>query len=165
MPDTHRSDSDAKGQLFDALSRVTAGMLGVEGSGAHMRPMTHFADRDTGTLWFVTSRDTDLARNIGQGATAHHCIIDEGERFYACLRGAIRPSSDAAKLDDLWSPMVAAWFTGRDDPDLLLVEMALQSAEVWTSTDSSMQFGMEIVRANIKSDAKPDIGEHMEITF
>ena len=95
MPDTHRTESEPKTQLFDQLSHVRAGMLGVEGSGAHMRPMTHFADRDKAVLWFITSRQTDLAAEVGQGATAHYCLVGEDTGYFACLRGTIRQSDNS----------------------------------------------------------------------
>jgi general stress protein 26 len=165
MPDTHRTETEPRTQLFDQLSHVRAGMLGVEGSGAHMRPMTHFADRDKAVLWFITSRQTDLAAEVGQGATAHYCLVGEDTGYFACLRGAIRQSDNSEMLDELWNAVAAAWFTGRDDPDLLLLEMSLRDGEVWSATDSRFQFGLEIARANLDRDAKPDIGAHTIVRF
>ncbi len=165
MPDTHHDHSDARAALFDKLDDVRAGMLGVQDHPGHMRPMSHFADTDTAVLWFVTSRDTALASEIGQGGTAHHCVVDEKAGFYACISGPITPVEDKEKLDELWNIFAAAWFEGRDDPDLVLLKMPMAEAEIWRSTESSFHFGLEIARANIDPEKTPDVGSHEKIKF
>lgn len=165
MPDTRDTRADARAELFDKLRDVRAGMLGVKGHSGHMRPMSHFADAEEAVIWFITSRKTDLATDVGQGSTAHYCVVDDGDGFYACVNGPILPYDDSAKLDDLWNVVAAAWFEGRDDPDLMLLKMSLAEAEVWRSTDSGFHFGLEIARANMNPDKEPDVGSHDRLTF
>lgn len=157
-------DTDTKAlteALLDTLEDIRAGMLGVSGSGQHMQPMTHFLDRKTHTLWFITSRETDLVRAVGTGDRAHFTLMDEDEGFYACMSGTIRQSDDRAKLEELWSPMVSAWFEGGpEDPDAVLLHMALTEAAVWRNTAGALKFGVEMARALARSDKQPDIGEH-----
>jgi general stress protein 26 len=125
--------------------------------------MTHFLDEDAGVIRFVTSRKADLAAEVGQGAMGHYCLMTD--EFYAWMSGTISPSEDATKLDELWNPVVAAWFTGRDDPDILLLSMPMREAELWSTTDSSLHFGIEIVRANLDPDREPHVGTHDKIRF
>ncbi len=163
---TRKIHDDARGTLFDVLDDQRVGMLGVIGSDRHMQPMTHFADRNAGALWFVTSKETDLVREIGSGIQAHHCVMTPEGNFHACLDGKLEQSDDSAKLDELWSSVTAAWFEeGRRDPEVTLLKFTLHNAGVWTSTDSSMVFGLEIVRANMSTEHKPEVGDHMVIQF
>ena len=165
MADTDRTETDARGQLFDQLDDVRAGMLGVEGSGQHMQPMTHYFDRDTGELWFITSRDTDLVRGIGQGNTAHFCVQSTSQDFYACLSGPIRQSQDEAKLDEIWSAVAAAFFEGgREDRDVCLLHMPLREAAIWSSSGNPFAFGIEVLRANM-TDGTAKTGTHKVINF
>lgn len=157
-----RDQGEARAELFARLADTRAGMLGVDGTG-RMRPMSHFADEDAGVVWFITSRTADLAAEVGQGATAHYCLV--ADHFYAVISGTVSPSEDDTKLDDLWGPVAAAWFKGREDPDILLLKMPMREAELWTSTESSLHFGLEIARANLDSDHAPDIGTHQKIRF
>lgn len=165
MADTTRTAQDPAGQFFDELARLRAGLLGADRAGASLRPMTHFADREAATIWFLTSRKTDLAEEIGEGAASRFCVMDEEKGIYAVATGMLKPSDDEKKLDELWGPVTGAWFKGRDDPDLMLLRFALHDAELWTSTDSSVQFGLEIARANMDSRHAPDIGAHTQVTF
>ncbi|MFZ1727892.1 MAG: pyridoxamine 5'-phosphate oxidase family protein [Albidovulum sp.] len=158
--------ADARTALFDAMTDVRAGMLGVEGSGQHMQPMTHFLDEDTAELWFITASDTDLVRAVGQGARAHYCVISKDQTLHACLSGTIVQSQDTEKLDALWSPVAAAWFEGgRDDPKVTLLQLTLLDAAVWATTDSMVAQSVEMARATMDAGHKPDIGEHVVVQF
>lgn len=159
--DQHIPDA-ARAELFERLDDIRAGMLGVDGSG-RMRPMSHFADEAAGVLHFITSRKADLAAEVGQGATGHFCLM--APDFHAWIAGTLSPNENAETLDALWGPMSAAWFTGRDDPDILLLTMPMREAELWSSTDSSLHFGFEIVRANLDPDHVPEVGTHDRIRF
>ncbi len=164
MTDTDRTRHDATGQLFDQMDEVRAGMLGVEGSGQHMQPMSHHIDRDARTLWFITAADTDLVRAVGAGAMAHYCVVGQNHDFYACLKGRLSVSHDEARLDEIWSAVAAAWFeNGREDARVTLLKLDLDEASVWSNTSSSMVFAIEIARANLSAGHKPDIGEHKVI--
>ena len=48
---------------------------------------------------------------------------------------------------------------------MTLVEMALDDAEVWGSTDSSTRFGWEIAKANLVDEKTPEVGAKTEIRF
>jgi general stress protein 26 len=162
MTGDRRSTGEARVELFERLADTRVGMLGVDGAG-RMRPMTHFVDEEAGVIRFITSRTTELASEVGQGAMGHYCLVGDG--FHAWISGTISPSDDAAKLDELWNPVAAAWFTGRDDPDILLLTMPMREAELWSSTDSTLHFGIEIARANLDRDREPDVGTHDKIRF
>ena len=155
-----------RAKLFEHLDEVRAGMLGVEGSGQHMQPMTHFADPEEAVLWFLTGLDTDLVRSVGQGAQAHFCLVGKNQDFYACMSGPLEQVEDREKLTELWSPVASAWFPdGIDDPKVCLLRMTLQEAALWTATDSALVFGFEVLRANLSDDRQPDLGEHVVIRF
>lgn len=152
--------------LIDGLKKVRAGMLGVEGSGQHMQPMTHYPDWDRNAIWFLTSKDTDLVRSLRPGSTAHFCVTDQDHGFDACLRGSLTETMDRQKLDEYWSAVAGAWFKGgKDDPDLTMLCLDLVDAALWGSSDSMIKFGFEILKANLNEDETPDLGVHKILTF
>ncbi|MHA6263301.1 pyridoxamine 5'-phosphate oxidase family protein [Arenibacterium sp. CAU 1754] len=160
------SKSEASKTLFDVLEDTRTGMLGITGSGQHFQPMTHFADADEKTLRFITARDTDLAKAVGLGGQAHYTLTNEDKGFYACVSGPIMASENQAKLKELWSPMVGAWFDGGpEDPEAVLLEMPLAEASIWQSTTSGLKFGFELARALMSDERKPDVGDHVVLNF
>lgn len=152
--------------VYAALADLRAGMLGVEGSGQHMQPMTHFVDEAAGEIWFITSASSDLVRAVGLGGQAHYCIITPDQTTHACLMGPLEQVSSREKLDEIWSPAVAAWFKeGKDDPEICLLRLTLNTAAVWASTSSAVVFAVEMARSAMSESHLPDVGDHRIVTF
>lgn len=164
MSELKKAKTDPLDLFWGTADDTRFGMLGVEGSGQHMQPMTHFIDRDAKALWFMTSLKTDLVRAVGDGATAHFTIVNKGQDVQICAKGKIRRVEDAAKRDELWNPVAGAWFEDKNDPSLVLLKLTLEDAALWASTDSSFVFGWEIAKAHVK-DEDPEAGTHKVIRF
>ncbi|MBY6153225.1 pyridoxamine 5'-phosphate oxidase family protein [Vannielia litorea] len=151
--------------LFDALDDERTGMLAISDRASHAQPMTHYFDENARVLRFITASDTGLARDIGTGAQAHFTLTTRDREVYACMSGPIIVSEDRALLEDLWSPAAAMWFEGGiDDPKVALLEMPLHEAAVWTVDANALQFGIEMLRANL-GDHTPDLGDHAVINL
>ena len=165
MTDLKKAERNPQALFWEELDDVTAGMLGVEGMKANLQTMSHHAEPARGKLWFVTRKDAELVAEVGQGATARYVVVGDDHDFHACASGPIRQNRDEKVLDDLWNPVVASWFEqGRDDPQLVMLEMDLREADVWASTDSATLFGWEIAKANLKG-GEPDVGVRTRIDF
>ncbi|AXQ93805.1 pyridoxamine 5'-phosphate oxidase family protein [Cereibacter azotoformans] len=164
MADTKLAQTDPKAAFWKEVGKLRAGMLGIEGSGQHMQPMSHHCDETGGRIWFLTKRSTDLFKAVGPTSKAHFCIISPDQDFHACASGPVADEMDRAKLDEMWNPVVGAWFEGKDDPDLVMLSVRLQSAAIWASTGSAARFAYEIAKANV-TDHDPDVGVHNVATF
>ncbi len=150
--------------LWDELRDVHAGMLGVANSGDHMQPMAPQLDHATNTIWFFTRRDSDLLKSVGHGAQAHFCVVGKNHDFHACLTGALRENKDAGKVEQFWGTVVAAWYEGRDDPNMTMMEFQLDNAMIWASVGNPITFGWEIAKANL-GDSEPKVGVTAKIEF
>lgn len=166
MTDIKDFRKDPTHALWEQLDDVRAGMLGVEGSGQHMQPMSHYTDRASGKIYFLTSDETDLVKAIGDSAVAHFCVTSTDQDFYACIKGKLSLSKDDAKIDEYWNKVAAAWFEdGRRDPHITLLEFDLDEAALWASTGNPLVFGLEIAKANMNKEKQPDVGEHTIVHF
>jgi general stress protein 26 len=158
--------ADPRGSMFDVLDSVRAGMLGLTGGGDGFQPMTHFPDEEAGLIWFISSADTSLVQSLGMGEDAEYVVISEDHDVQVSLRGKLYQLHNDAKLDELWSPVVAAWFDGgRDDPRVALLRFDPEVADIWASSASSLKFGFEIIRANLDPTHQPDIGVKATVRF
>ena len=167
MVDLKETRENPKGQFFEQVKEARAGMLGTMGTEGHMQPMSPRVEPEAGKLWFFLKNDADLFQQIQGGHTkAHFCVVGKNHDYHACARGTLKENKDPAKVDQFWDPIVAAWFEhGKEDPKMTLVEMALEDAEVWGSTDSSTRFGWEIAKANLVDEKTPEVGTKTEIRF
>ena len=130
-------DREIEDKFWKALKGSPFIMLGVEGTrdGA-TQPMTvnfEDADRDAGLLWIFTAKDHDLTRAIGQSNRAIASYAAKGHDLFASLRGTLQIVNDRATIDRLWSPIVAEWYEGKDDPKLALVRFDIEDAKIWLS--------------------------------
>ena len=164
----HLERKDAEERLFKAIEDTRVGMLGVSGGEPrHMQPMTAFAERDAGELWFFTYRDTDLLRDVNASG-GHHamfCLISKDREIYACLGGELEEHFDRERMERYWNPVVAAWYPdGKDDPRLTLMRMRLDDAQIWISEAGPVRFAFEIAKANMTKE-QPDLGDRANIQF
>ena len=130
-------DRDIEGSFWKALKHSPFIMLGVEGErdGA-TQPMTvNFEDEDceAGVLWIFTAKDHDLTRAMGQSNRAIASYAAKGHDLFASLRGTLRIDNDRETIERLWSPIVAEWYEGKDDPKLALVRFDVEDAKIWLS--------------------------------
>ena len=130
-------DREIEEKFWDALKSSPFLMLGVEGTrdGA-TQPMTAVfedQDREAGLLWIFTANDHDLTRAMGQSNRAIASYTAKGHDLFASLRGTLQIVNDRGTIDRLWSPMVAEWYEGKDDPKLALVRFDVEDAKIWLS--------------------------------
>ncbi|MFC3061407.1 pyridoxamine 5'-phosphate oxidase family protein [Paenirhodobacter populi] len=156
--------TDLRETFWKRLEGINAGMLGTV-DRLKLVPMSHYADPARDALWFIAAEGTDLVDQLRSGPVeAVHVIGDGGGKLWARIEGQLDLSQDRAKLDEIWNAVAAAWFEGGErDPDVRLLKLSLEQAEVWTTTGGP-GFLYQIAKARLTGE-KPDLGEHFALTF
>ena len=164
MADFDRREIETK--LWKTLEDERIGMLGLCGEdGGHFHPMTAFCEQELGTIWFFTRRDTELVRKLVQGGKAMFNLVAKDRDLWACIGGTITEQHDGERIEKYWNPIVAAWFPeGKDDPELTLLRLDADDAEVWISQKGPIRFAFEIAKANL-TDSEPDVGQHARLNL
>ncbi|WP_373354372.1 pyridoxamine 5'-phosphate oxidase family protein [Pseudoroseicyclus sp. CXY001] len=158
MPD--HSPEELKDKFWSKMTSERTIMLGLPGKAAG-RPMTAISDGETpGVLWFFTSTDTDLGE-VTFAADAEMVFVGKHHDLYATAHGRLAPEPDHTKVDELWSPFVAAWFDGKDDPKLRLLRLDLHQAEIWLEANTLVA-GAKML---LGSDPKESAGENAEVSL
>ena len=121
-------------------------MLGLSGRDEHMKPMTALFEDGRGPLWVFTSADNGIVQALGAGsAKAHACYVGKGHDLFACIDGPIRVDNDAAVIERLWNPFIAAWYEGgKTDPSLRLLRFDAEHAHVWQN-ESTLMAGIHLL--------------------
>ena len=147
-------------EFWSRLKSVNAGLLCSTDDAARLVPMSHQLRDGDGTLWFITGRGTDLAKAAAGGTEARYVLAESGKGLYAVVTGSLTRSDDRAVLNDLWSPVVGAWFEGgKDDPEVCLLALRAVTAEVWLTPTSGLTFAFGILRAQV-TGSQPDMGSY-----
>jgi len=123
-------------------------------------PMTAQLDKDANSaIWFFTGRDHALAS--GGAATATFASKDHD--MFARFSGELSEEASRERLNELWSPMIEAWFPqGKDDPNLLLLRMDLGQAEIWNSDLGFFDNVKMLLGFDTRAEAK---AEHVETSL
>jgi general stress protein 26 len=133
-------EHEIEGKFWKALKAdmtVILGLAGVE--EGHGKPMTAQLDdeRERGPIWFFTAKDTDLVTALGGGHRAVAHFAAKGHDLFASVHGELVPDNDRATIDRLWNRFVAAWYEGgKDDPNLQLLRLDPDYAQVWLNENS-----------------------------
>lgn len=151
-------------RLWDEIKAAGGtGMLGLTKSGDHYQPMTGFVERDTNEIWFFTRKDTELARELGDGGSA--MFVFQADKLQASIGGELTAAFDRGRMDKYWNPVVAAWYPGgKDDPLLTMLRLECVDAEIWISDAGPMKFAWEIAKANATHNT-PDAGGKTHVEF
>lgn len=129
---------ELEARFWKALQSDMTMMLGLAGvAEGHTRPMTAQLEGDRGPIWFFTSRENDIAENVGSGARAVATFTAKNHEIFAAVHGTLSIDNDPAVIDRLWNRFVAAWFEGgKTDPKLRLLRLDPDEAEIWLDATS-----------------------------
>ena len=95
----------------------------------------------------------------GLGATT---LLHEA---YLSISGRAEVVKDKAKIEELWSPVLKAWFPeGLDDPHLCLLKIPVEQAEYWDAPSSKIVQLFGMAKA-IATGQEADYGENKKITL
>ena len=143
------SEAEIETKFWKALGDDRVAMLGLAGIDAgQSQPMSaqllEEHQEHGGPIWFFTSKDTDLARALGQGQQAQLHFSSKGHELFAAVHGELAAVDDRAIVDRLWNRFIAAWFEGKEDPKLLLLRFDPDHAQIWLNENSALA-GIRIV--------------------
>ncbi|MCY7353176.1 MAG: pyridoxamine 5'-phosphate oxidase family protein [Cytophagaceae bacterium] len=129
----------------------------------HSRPMaTNDMDSD-GTLWFFTNESSAKVDEINRKHVVSLSYSDLEDNTYVCLSGEAELVTDRQKMEELFNPMVRAWFPkGLEDPDLALLKVSSQEAEYWDSSSSKMVTAFNVLKALVTGTEYKE-GEHGKV--
>jgi general stress protein 26 len=150
---------ELEAKLWAGLRSEMTVMLGMVDESAPARPMTaqFESDENRGPLWFFTSQDSTLVEAGGGAATA--VFVSKGHDLFARIEGKLVEDSRPEMIEKLWNPFVAAWYEGKDDPDIALMRMDLDSAEIWENASSLMAGVKSLLGIKPQEDYKDKVAE------
>jgi general stress protein 26 len=160
MADTEQERRDkVKEMVTDAkicmLTTMTA-------DGRHVsRPMALQEVEFDGDLWFFAYADSDLVEQVGVNPQVNVAFSDSKHNNWISISGAAERVDDRAKAEQLWNPLLKAWFPdGLQTPELTLVKVHADSAEYWEAAHSSKVVTLLGYAKAAVTGKTPDAGEN-----
>ena len=120
-------------------------------------------DKDAGVIWFLT--DHRGLKDDEIDATPAVCLtfLYEKEKVYLSLTGEAFVAHDPGRARALWNEKQKLWWSGPDDPNLRVVRVEPEKAEMWDGPASSAVAAFEFAKARL-TGSKPDLGENRKVS-
>ncbi len=129
------------------------------------RPMSTQKAEFDGELWFFTSDRTHKTEEIERDSRVNVSYAEPKDNVYVSVSGAASISKDRAKMEELWNPILKAWFPdGLETPGICLLKVNVEQAEYWDSPSSTLVQVAGFVKALV-TGKRADGGENEKITL
>ncbi|MDG4782852.1 pyridoxamine 5'-phosphate oxidase family protein [Micromonospora sp. WMMD961] len=129
------------------------------------RPMGLQEIEFDGDLWFFAYTDSAKVRQLRVNPEVNVAFSDQKHHAWVSISGTATEGFDRARAEQLWSPLLKAWFPdGLDTPGLTLIKVHATSAEYWDSPSSTVVNLLGYAKAAV-TGRPPKAGENHEVTF
>jgi general stress protein 26 len=162
--------TQSRQESIKKLNELTEGidfcmMTTIDGGIMRSRPMSTQEFEFDGDLWFFTSDNTHKISEIEKDDRVNVAYSKPDDNTYVSISGKTEIVKDRAKIEELWSPVLKAWFPeGLDDPHLCLLKVRVEQAEYWDAPSSSIVQLFGMVKA-IATGTEADYGENKKISL
>jgi len=129
------------------------------------RPMSTQKAEFDGDLWFFTSDKTHKVEEIERDSRVNASYAEPDDNVYVSVSGNASITKDRAKMEELWNPILKAWFPdGLDTPGICLLKVSVEQAEYWDSPSSTLVQIAGFVKALV-TGRRADGGENEKINL
>ncbi|HEY9284566.1 MAG TPA: pyridoxamine 5'-phosphate oxidase family protein [Pyrinomonadaceae bacterium] len=154
-------------KLAEMIREIDFAMLTTvaEDGSLHSRPMSTQRAEFDGNLWFFTRASAPKVGEVEREQHVNVAYAQPESQRYVSVSGRATVVRDRAKIEELWSPELKAWFPGgAEDPDLALLRVAVERAEYWDSPSSAAAHALSFVKAMVTGQpANPGENEKIEL--
>lgn len=163
----HRSDDAAKAKVWELIKDIKVAMLATHAGGEHMhaRPMVAVQKTFDGELWFFTDKRSRKVDEVDHEERVLLTYADWDDQNYVSVDGLATIVEDPARVKEFWTESMRTWFpNGKDDPNIALLKVKVESAEYWDATSSAMVHAYGYLKA-ATTGKRPHPGETAHVRF
>jgi general stress protein 26 len=152
QPEQNREDlrgPDAVAKIKELVAKAQTCFFctaDVRGESGGSRPMNVRQVDDAGHLWFLSAGDSSLNEELARDARAKLYFQGSPHSDFLHLYGRATISRDRKKIEELWEPILATWFTeGIDDPRITVLEMTPSEGYYWDTKHGGLVAGVKML--------------------
>lgn len=159
-------DQEILEKVKTIIKDVEVAMLTTIDNGVlRSRPMQTQQAEFNGDLWFFTSLNTHKAEEIEKDNRVNVSYAAPEDNSYVSVSGTAEIVTDKVKMEELWNPMLKAWFPkGLDEPDIILIKVSVSQAEYWDSASSTLVQAFGLLKSLVTGEPANG-GDHAQISM
>ncbi|MBK6487289.1 MAG: pyridoxamine 5'-phosphate oxidase family protein [Gemmatimonadetes bacterium] len=153
MQQTTREDAIEK--VATLISDIRIAMLvTMDANGRpRSRPMMTQPTEFDGTLWFFSSSEAEMVREIAHEPHVNLAYASTASESYLSVSGSAQVVDDRARARELWSPLLRGWFDSPEDPLLRLIRIDVEEAEYWDTPGGKVASLFSLLKGAITGDS------------
>lgn len=158
------TQNDAK-LLSDKIKGIRIAMMTtVEADDVlRSRPMATQDMEFDGDLWFFTKASAPKVDDVEHHQQVNLSYAKPDDNLFVSVSGTAQLVRDRQKMDQLWKPLLKAWFpNGKDDPELALLKVTVNSAEYWDAP-SGIMGRLFVVTKGLATGGRDSGGEDVKL--
>jgi general stress protein 26 len=162
----HDERQEAIAKLQELIEGIDFCMLTtVDGGHLRSRPMSTQQFEFDGDLWFFTRDNTHKIEEIEKDDRVCVAYAKPEDNHFVSVSGRTDVVKDRAKIEELWNPILKAWFPeGLDDPHLCLLRVRVEQAEYWDSPSGTLVQLFGFVKA-LATGEEMSYGENRKLSI
>lgn len=125
------------------------------------RPLSSRVRRDEHAIYFLVSATGHKNAQIEEFPVVNLAYADTKGMDYVSISGRATLSNDRAKIHALWSAFDKAWWDDERDPDIRLITVTPERAELWDSPGRLVAFTTMLTAA--VTGNKPEFGDNATV--
>ena len=163
--DAAPATDESREKVWDMIKDIkVAMMVTMDSEGRHFaRPMVAQEQDEHHDLWFFSSMNSQKIEEIMRNPEVLLSYADIDGNAYVSVSGEAAVVRDRAKIDELWSESLKAWWPkGKDDPNVTLICVTPRSAEYWDGPASTIVQAFGYIKARVTGEPEK-MGENRTV--
>ncbi len=155
----HLSDAEIADRAWQLIDKIKFALFTTwDGSRQAQWPLSAMPDKDAGAIYFLVSAAGGKYEHLDEFPAITLGFADPGATKYVVVNGHATLNNNRARIKALWSPFAKAWWDSADDPDIRLLTVIPDRAELWDAPNKLVATAVMLTAA--VTGAKPPVGDH-----
>jgi general stress protein 26 len=159
------SEQGGVDRVWDLIEKVGVCMLTTQSAGRlRARPVEARPERKICLIFVVTDVRSAKPDEIEANPDICLAFVDPKAKAYLSIAARARVTRDTAKIEQVWRITDTAWWPGGPtDPNVCLLRIEPQIAELWDGPSSTAATIFELAKA-LLTESEPALGENRKVT-
>ena len=161
---TDLSPGEAIDRVWELAEKINICMFVTwDGERQRARPLAANVDRAENAIFFLTDVNGLKDDQIERFPVVTLAFADTGGNKYVSITGRAKVTNDRARIKQLWTPDNKAYWDSEDDPDIRLITVTPEDAEVWDSPNRFVS-AVKMITAAV-TGAKVELGNNRKVAL
>lgn len=134
-----------------------------DGEYARARPLSARVDRGENSIYFLVNADSAKNAQLERFPKVTMAWSDNSGYKYVTMSGHAKVGNDRSKIEQLWEKTDEAWWDTPQDPEIRLITVVPDEAELWDSPGKIVATVKMVVAA--VTGATPDVGDNVKVNL